>query len=116
LLASLYLVCHSRGFSDQEIQEVLRVCIESYVKQVYEFYRQANDHFALTLKNTKGKIKRLLNETRVKSHVAHLDTMTNIENYDRRFKRNKYCKDVDESTDAMVRSVRDIVLSDRVEL
>lgn len=107
LLASLYLICHSKGFSDDEIQGVLRVCAEAYVKQVYEFYRQVNDHFALTLSNTSGKVKKLLNETRVKSHVVHLDKATTIENYDRKFKRDKYCKDVDQATYDNVLAVSD---------
>ncbi|UJR16549.1 hypothetical protein I4U23_003449 [Adineta vaga] len=98
LLASLYLICHSKGFSDSEIQDVLRSCAESYLKKVYDFYRQANDHFSLTLQNTTGKIKKLLNETRTKDHVAHLNAMTNIENYDRKFKRSETNKDVDQKT------------------
>lgn len=80
------------------MEEILRTCAEAYIKQVYEFCRQPNDHFALTLKNTKGKINKLLNETRIKSHVAHLDSMTSIENYDRRFNRSKTIKDVDDQT------------------
>ncbi|CAF4196554.1 unnamed protein product, partial [Adineta steineri] len=98
LLASLYLIGHSKGFSDREIEEILRICVESYLKKVYEFCKQKNDYFALTLKNTSGKIKKLLNETRIKSHVAHLDSMTNIENYDRRFIRSKIVQDIDDTT------------------
>ena len=84
LMASLNLICYSKGFSDNDIEQVLIVCIEEYIKQVYEFCRQSKDHFALTLKNTTGKIKKLLNETRIKSHVDHLNQMTSIENYDRK--------------------------------
>ena len=65
------------------------------MKQVYEFCKHSKDHFALTLKNTSGKIKKLLNETRIKSHAAHLDSMTIIENYDRRFIRSKHTQDID---------------------
>jgi uncharacterized protein (DUF2252 family) len=98
LLASLYLIAHSKGFSDNKIEDILRVCAESYLKQVYEFCKQTNEHFALTLKNTTGKIKKLLNETKIKSHAAHLDSMTCIEDYDRRFIRSKTIQDVDENT------------------
>jgi uncharacterized protein (DUF2252 family) len=98
LLASLNLIAHNKGFSDREIEEILRVCAESYLKQVYDFCKQAHNNFALTLKNTKGKIKKLLNETKIKSHVAHLDSVTCIENYDRRFIRSKMIQDVDENT------------------
>ena len=106
LLASLNLVAYSKGFSDAEIKEILRVCAESYLRQVYEFCRQQNDHFSLTLQNTEGKIKKLLNETRVKSHVAHLDAMTNIDNYDRRFIRSKMVTDVDDSKRQEILAVR----------
>lgn len=96
LLASINLIAYSKGFSDREIEHILIICAEEYLKQVYDFCKRSKDHFALTLKNTSGKIKKLLNETRIKSHVAHLDSMTAIENYDRRFVRSKYVKDVDE--------------------
>jgi DNA repair photolyase len=95
-LASLNLIAYSKGFSDREIEEILRACAETYLKQVYEFCKTQNDEFALTLKNTTGKIKKLLNETRIKSHVNHLDTMTVIENYDRKFIRSKTIKEVEE--------------------
>ncbi|CAF0759313.1 unnamed protein product [Rotaria sp. Silwood1] len=95
LVASLNLICYSKGFSDREIEHILIICIEEYLKQVYDFCKHAKDRFALTLRNTSGRIKKLLNETRVKSHVAHLDSMTHIENYDRRFIRSKYIQDVD---------------------
>jgi uncharacterized protein (DUF2252 family) len=45
LLASLNLVAHSKGFSDREIEEILRVCAESYLKQVYEFFKNPNENF-----------------------------------------------------------------------
>ncbi|CAF1216472.1 unnamed protein product [Adineta steineri] len=97
LITSINLICYSKGFSDREIEHILIVFIEEYLKQVYEFCKHSKDHFALTLKNTTGKIKKLLNETRIKSHVAHLDSMTIIENYDRRFIRTKYTQDVDDN-------------------
>ena len=89
LIASINLICYSKGFSDREIEHILIVCIEEYLKQVYEFCQHSKDHFALTSTNTSGKIRKLLNETRLKSHVAHLDSLTCIENYDRRFIRSK---------------------------
>ena len=97
LMASVNLLCYSKGFSDPEIEHILIVLVEEYLKQVYEFCKHAKDQFALTLRNTTGKIKKLLNETRIKSHVAHLDSMTVIENYERRFTRSKYAEDVDDN-------------------
>lgn len=98
LVASLYLICHSKGFSDDEIETILRECVQSYLKQVDLFCKQDKDRFALTLENTSGKVLKHLNETRIKSHVHHLDSMTIIENYDRKFIRSNQVKDVDEQT------------------
>ncbi|CAF2814829.1 unnamed protein product [Rotaria sp. Silwood2] len=95
LLASLNLVAYSKGFSDLEIQRILTTCVEQYLKQVYEFCKHAKDQFALTRKNTTGKIKKLLNETRIKSRVNLLDSMTVIEDYERKFIRSKTMTDVD---------------------
>ena len=92
------LITYGKGFSDREIEGILRVCAGAYLRQVYEFCKKPNAEFALTLKNTTGKIQKLLNETRAKSHVNHLDSMTVIENYDRRFIRSKTIKDVEEPT------------------
>jgi DNA repair photolyase len=100
------LIAYSKGFSDREIEQILRVCAESYLRQVYEFCKQPNAEFALTLKNTSGKIKKLLNETRIKSHAAHLDSMTYIENYDRKFIRTKTIKDLEEPIRTQLFAVR----------
>lgn len=105
LLASLHLIGHSKGFSDAEIKQILRVCAEAYVKQIYKFCQQPNSQFALTRKNTTGEIQKLLNETRIKSHVDHLDTMTTIKDYDRRFIRSQIIKDVDDATKQDIHTV-----------
>ena len=95
LMASLNLICHFKGFADEEIEKILATCAEEYLKQIYEFCEQVHDRFSLTLRNTTGKIRELLNKTRVKSHVAHLDRLTTIEDYDRKFIRNQFTQDVD---------------------
>lgn len=114
LLASLNLLAHSKGFSDEEIERVLRTCVTSYVKQVETFCKDPNHTFALTLKNTSGKIKKTLNETRIKSHVAHLDSMTVIEDYDRRFIRSKMIKDVDDELRAQIVEVGNTLRASRI--
>lgn len=95
MIASLNLLCHSKGFSDEDIEKILRICAEEYLKQIYEFCEQIHDRFSLTLQNTTGKIRALLNETRIKSHVTHLDRLTMIKDYDRKFVRNQFTQDVD---------------------
>ena len=97
LVASLNLICYAKGFSDGEIENILGVCVEEYLRQVDQFCQQTKDQFSLTLRTTSGKVKELLLETRVKSHVDHLNSLTVIEDYDRRFIRNKYVQSVDKA-------------------
>lgn len=95
LCASINLICYSKGFSDDEIEKVLKACVDEYLKQIYSFCKQSKENFALTLKNTTGKINKLLNETKLKSHVEHLNKRTYIEDYNRKFIRSKYIQSVD---------------------
>ena len=94
LSASLYLIAYSKGFSDRDIQHILTVCVEEYLKKVYDFCRGDKENFALTLRNTTGKIQKLLNEARLKSHTEHLNDITYIENYDRKFIRSENIQSV----------------------
>ncbi|CAF1174337.1 unnamed protein product [Rotaria sordida] len=94
LLASLYIVAYTKGFSNDTIRQILTRYADTYVKQVYEFCNSSKDQLPLTLKQTTGKIQLLLKETRIQSHVEHLAKMTVIENYERKFKRSIYT-DVD---------------------
>jgi hypothetical protein len=48
-IASLNLICYTKGFSDRDIAQILSICIEEYLKQVYEFCKHSKDYFALTL-------------------------------------------------------------------
>jgi len=88
-----------------EIQQILQTCAEAYLRKVYEFCNQPNSHFSLTLKNTSGPIKKLLNEARIKSHATHLEGLTVIEDYERHFIRSKTMKDVDDDTRAELMKV-----------
>ena len=85
--------------------QILQTCVDAYIRKVYDFCNEPDKKFALTFHNVTGKIKQLLNETRVKSHVSHLDAVTSIEDYDRRFIRSRVTKDVDEGTKAELMKV-----------
>jgi len=50
----------------------------------------------ITSENTKGSINKLLKQSRLGSKETHLDTMTVIENFERKFIRSKNIKDVDD--------------------
>ncbi len=50
----------------------------------------------LSSDNTTGPVNKLLKNSRLGSKEAHLDTMTTIENYERRFIRSEIVKNVDD--------------------
>jgi uncharacterized protein (DUF2252 family) len=99
LAASLALVGFAKAMSDEEISKVVSTCVHNYAKQVGQFaMNQLPDNFALTRETTCGKIQELLLESRLRSRVALLDKITEINDYDRRFKINKYNIALDAST------------------
>lgn len=86
LAASLSLIGYQKALSDEEIQQMIATMARSYIAQVAEFADspERND-FALTLKNTTGKLLDLLHRTRLNTRIGLLESQTYIENYDRRF-------------------------------
>ncbi|CAF3871979.1 unnamed protein product, partial [Rotaria sp. Silwood1] len=96
LLASLNLVCHRKCFSDEEIKRILIICVEEYLKQIYEFCKHTKNEFALTLRNTSGKIKELLNKARIKTNTECLQSWTTVQDFERKLTRSKKAQDVDE--------------------
>ncbi|CAF4523821.1 unnamed protein product, partial [Rotaria sp. Silwood1] len=87
LLASLNLVCHRKCFSDEEIKRILIVCVEEYLKQIYEFCKHTKNEFALTLRNTSGKIKELLNKAPIKTNTECLQSWTTVQDFERKLTR-----------------------------
>ncbi|CAF4995840.1 unnamed protein product, partial [Rotaria sp. Silwood1] len=76
LLASRNLVCHRKDFSDEEIKQ--------------------KNEFSLTLRNTSGKIKELLNKARIKTNTECLQSWTTVQDFERKVTRSKNAQDVDE--------------------
>lgn len=67
------------------------------MKQIYEYCHESEGHHkAITSDNTQGPVKKLLLESRLGSKETHLNTMTMIENFERKFIRSKNAKDVDD--------------------
>ena len=89
--ASLALIGFQKAMSDEEIEKIIGQCMKSYAQQVADFAEQVHTRdFALTLENTTGKLHELLLEARTRSRLNLLDGITEIHNYDRRFKIGKY--------------------------
>ncbi|MDX1939270.1 MAG: DUF2252 domain-containing protein [Saprospiraceae bacterium] len=88
--ASLALIGFAKALSDNDIRQIISACMRSYARQVAEFAEdQQTKGFALTLDNTSGKLKQVLLEARLSSRIGLLDGVTEIVDYDRRFRRNK---------------------------
>ncbi|MEK7730182.1 MAG: DUF2252 domain-containing protein [candidate division KSB1 bacterium] len=103
LVASLALIGFQKALSDQEIRDMIKTFVLSYVTQVTRFAaKQEASDFALRLDNTKGKLLELLQKSRLQTRVDLLNSNTTIENYDRRFASNKILAPVDEAMRAKV--------------
>ncbi|HEX8228671.1 MAG TPA: DUF2252 domain-containing protein [Chloroflexia bacterium] len=86
LVASLALIGYEKALSDDEIREMVRTAVRSYVEQVKKFASsEATQNFALTLSNTKGKLLEVLRNTRLNTRWGLLQRFTTIDNFDRRF-------------------------------
>ncbi|CAF1255952.1 unnamed protein product [Rotaria sordida] len=97
LVASINLITYSKAYSDEKIAQLIRCLVSSYLKQIYEYCNSREQHhMAITSENTHGPVNKLLKESRLGSREAHLDTMTVVENFERKFIRSKNAKDVDE--------------------
>ncbi len=101
LAASLALIGVEKALSDEEIREVIAKMANAYLAQVEKFTHGAND-FALTLKNTSGKLLEIMQKSRLNTRVALLEQETTIENYDRKFRLNKNSRAIDDAMRAKV--------------
>jgi hypothetical protein len=95
----LNLISFSKAYCDAKIEKIITCVVRSYLAQVYECCNSPNQrHVMLTSENTQGSVNKLLKETRLGSKETNLDTMTVIENYERKLKRSDTIKDVDDQT------------------
>lgn len=105
LVASVNLIAYRKAFSDEKIVKVIECLLRAYLAQIDEFCRSPDLHYvAITSDNTRGPVNKLLKESRLGSKEDHLNQMTVIENYERKFHRSNAMKDIDDQT-------RDQVLS-----
>ncbi len=99
LAASLSLIGYEKAMSDDEIREMIATMARSYVQKVAYFASTtSNNDFALTVKNTSGKLLEILRETRLRSRVELLNERTYIENYEHRFILSNTVRPVDDDT------------------
>ncbi len=87
--ASLALIGYQKAMSDTEIREIVRMAAQSYTRQIARFEAGEDRDFALTLANTEGTVKAILQQARTLTRVGMLDNETEIVEGDRRLKDNR---------------------------
>ena len=96
LVASVNLITFSKAYSDEKITHIIGCLVRAYLNQIYEYCNSSKQrHVGITTENTEGPVNILLKESRLGSKEEHLDKMTVVENYERKFIRSKTMKDVD---------------------
>ena len=97
LVASINIIGFSKAYCDEKIGSVVRALVRAYLAQINEFCQAPDSPFTvITSENTTGPVNKLLKEARLGSREANLNTITAVENYERKFIRSSTMKDVDD--------------------
>jgi uncharacterized protein (DUF2252 family) len=87
MAASLALLGFVKALSDGTIAEMIETYARSYADQVRAFNEGEDDEeFRLTLDNTKGALRDVLLEARLRTRWHLLESLTNVEAHERVFK------------------------------
>jgi uncharacterized protein (DUF2252 family) len=85
--ASVALMCWQKALSDEEISRLIEQFVRSYVKQVRWFADVDDDaSFALNLETARGAVLAALQTARLSTRAEMLDRMTQVDQWDRRFR------------------------------
>jgi uncharacterized protein (DUF2252 family) len=86
LAASVALMAWSKAISDDDIAHLIGTYLTSYVRQVRSFADNPGDEgVRLQLDSTEGVLHEVLLRARMRTRIELLDTMTTINEYERRF-------------------------------
>ncbi len=86
LAASVALMAWSKAISDDDIARLIGTYLRSYVHQVRSFAANPGDEMVrLQLDSTEGTLHEVLLRARLRTRIELLDTMTAIDDYERRF-------------------------------
>ena len=87
-VGSLALMGWQKALPEADIRRLSAAYLQAYVEQVGHYVEQPHDEkFALRLDNTEGAIHAVLRAARLSTRTALLDSMTEIVDHDRRFRR-----------------------------
>ena len=86
LAASVALMAWSKAISDDDIAHLIGTYLRSYVRQVRSFADNPGDEgVRLQLDSTEGVLHEVLLRARLRTRIELLDSMTTIDEYERRF-------------------------------
>ena len=99
LLVSLNIIAFSKAFCDKKIEKILECVLRAYLTEIYAYCQSPEKRYEpICSENTTGHVNLLLKKSRLGSKEEHLDKMTYIENYERKFIRSDTITDVDDVT------------------
>ncbi len=94
-VASLALLGWQKALPDDEIRALTTGYLRAYVDQVGHYVDDpTDDSFALRLDNTEGAVHKVLLAARLSTRVALLDSLTDVVEFDRRFKRTSAVREL----------------------
>ncbi|GLZ80778.1 hypothetical protein Afil01_55850 [Actinorhabdospora filicis] len=101
--ASIALIGYGKALSDEDISVLVRRFAAAYLREIRVIAAKGDDAIGeLTLANTDGPLKRVLQEARLNTRTAMLDRQTTIDDYDRRFSVFEGVYEVDDATRSRV--------------
>lgn len=102
-VASLALMGWQKALPERAVRELAETYLRSYIAQVVHYVRRdEDDEFGLRLDNSRGAIHDLLLRARLSRRVDLLESVTVLEDYDRRFRRGRGVRDLGEAEYAQV--------------
>lgn len=87
LVASVALLAWTKAISDADIRRMIETYVNAYVDQVRYFHANpGGSEWAITLDNAEGYVREVLIRALSSTRIALLESMTLVEQHERRFK------------------------------
>ncbi|MCU1632996.1 MAG: hypothetical protein JWM61_1648 [Micrococcaceae bacterium] len=110
-VASLTLLCWQKALPSQAVRDLARTYLEAYLGRVEDYVDDEKSAFAFGLENTGGTIYRVLQQARAARRTRLLDSLTLIEDYERKFRDDGSIRVLDEDEHAEVEEAFEHYLS-----
>jgi uncharacterized protein (DUF2252 family) len=103
LVASVALLAWTKAISDTDIARLIETYVRAYADQVRHFVtHEGDDSYALTLDNTDGHVRNVLLQALSSTRIELLDTLTLVDQYERRFRAAPGARRLDDAERAKV--------------